>query len=183
MTTMPRPGCFGSPTCHNPGQAPCTQCPFQATCAQVSKRVAIGLRRKYGIEPLLSKRGRADARQANAPKPNPTHVTRIAPGDMAVKAKEQLARMAARGIDLRRAVAMRANPFESAPPAFMRVALDRLFAGSFTRDELRAHLTHELGWGDGTALSHVGIVVALLLATGAARDDDGRITAIAKEGT
>lgn len=75
---------------------------------------------------------------------------------------------------------MRANPFETAPPAFLRATFDLLLRGGFTRDQLRAHLVASQGWSEGTALSHVGIAIGVLLATGAAEEHAERITLIDK---
>ena len=166
---MPRPGCFGSPLCHHAEQLPCTRCPFHETCGQVAERVALGLRRKYGIEPLLR---RDSPRPHSSAAPEPP----ASPEAWPVKVREQLARIAARGLDLKRAAAMRANPFDTGPPAFLRVAFDLLLRGGFSRDELRTQLVRTLGWGESTALSHTGIAVGVLLATGAAEERAGRIT-------
>jgi hypothetical protein len=57
-TAMPRPGCFGSPTCFTPIGLPCTSCPFKEDCGEISERVAMALRAKYGIAELIGARGR-----------------------------------------------------------------------------------------------------------------------------
>jgi hypothetical protein len=165
---MPRPGCFGSPLCHHANQLPCTRCPFNESCGQVAERVALGLRRKYGIEPLLRRPPTALERRK----------TKAVTLQWPVKVREHLDRIAARGLDLPRAVRMRANPFADAPPAFLRVSFDLLLRGGFSREELRAHLMRTQSWSDGTALSHVGIAVGVLLGTGAAQEEGGRIIPI-----
>jgi hypothetical protein len=162
---MPRPGCFGSPLCHHAEQLPCARCPFNDTCGPVAERVALGLRRKYGIEALL--RQRPEDRKRKTPVVQ-----------WPAKVREQMDRIASRGLDLPRAVRMRANPFANSPPAFLRVGFDLLLQGGFRREELRAHLITSQGWSDGTAASHVGIAVGIMLASGAAQEDGERIIPI-----
>lgn len=172
---MPKPGCFGSPLCHHPMQTPCSRCPFKSTCGPISERVAVGLRRKYGIEPLLRTRTHREARnEIKTDKPKT-----VATGS--IKVQELMQRLQHRGIDLRRAVSMRANPFSTSAPAYMRVTLDHLFSGGFTRPELKSSLIASQGWTEGTANAHVSIAVGVLLASGAAWELDGRIVPIDKE--
>lgn len=173
MTTptaaMPRPGCYGSPTCHNAVAALCARCPFQQSCGAIADRVAIGLRRKYGIDSLLG-RTRPGRRPA---------VTRVDGGQMLpVRAEEHLQRLRLRGVDLPRALSMGVNPFDTTPPAFMRVAFGLLLKGAFKRAQLQAAFVEELGWSDSSALSHVSVAVSILVGAGAAVLCDGGVAPI-----
>lgn len=184
---MPKPGCYGSPLCHHPAQAPCSQCPFRAACGPLAERVGVALRRKYGIEPLLRVGSHRTARAVTQPAapvltPAPACApTSPSPPGGNIKVQEIVRRLKQRSIDLQRAVAMRTNPFATTPPVYLRVALDKLFDGGFTRAELKAHLVDTQGWTDGTANAHVSIVVGLLFAAGAASEHEGRILPIDRE--
>lgn len=159
-TALPPPGCFGSPTCHAATSLPCAQCPFEASCGPIAARVAEGLRRKYGIDLLLRRvatRGRAEANST-----------------LSARARDFVERFQARGIDLPRAVAMRTNPFDHQPPGFMRVALECLLRGGFSREELREAFMRELGWTEISAASHVSLATSVLRHLGAAVEHNGR---------
>lgn len=54
------------------------------------------------------------------------------------------------------------NPFAVGGSAFMRVACDMLISGGFTRASLKDELMRKLDWTDGTAGSHVSMIVAIL---------------------
>lgn len=90
---------------------------------------------------------------------------------LSVKSLELQSRLHKRGIDLRRAIGRGANPFDSQPPAFMRVLTRLLLEGSFTREQATSSLMSELNWAHGSAASHVTLALPVLVAEGVARLD------------
>lgn len=67
------------------------------------------------------------------------------------------------------------NTFDTAGPAFIRVALSSLLAGGFTKRALRDRYMVELSHAEDTAASHVSIVCSLVMAFGIAQENEGRI--------
>lgn len=63
------------------------------------------------------------------------------------------------------------NPFDNSGPNYMRVACDMVIGGGFSRAELKLELMSKLGWGDGTAATHVSMISAMLFAFAITRQD------------
>ena len=56
------------------------------------------------------------------------------------------------------------NPYAESGPSFLRVTLQMLLEGGFTKGSLRKRMEVELGWGESTAASQVGQAVGILVA-------------------
>lgn len=67
------------------------------------------------------------------------------------------------------------NAMSDRQPRFVAVAIDCLIAGGFTRKELKSTFIERLDWTEGSALSHVGIVLPVLTGFGLAQEIEGRI--------
>ncbi|MFW6855434.1 hypothetical protein ACODYM_29505 [Burkholderia gladioli] len=74
------------------------------------------------------------------------------------------------------------NPFESAPPKYLKVVMDRLLAGGFTKAELKRAFIEQLEHSDSTAASHVSIAIAVLEALQVIRQEGRTITLAARFG-
>lgn len=97
-----------------------------------------------------------------------------------VKPREIAIRLCKKGdLDqLRDDIAHGRNTFAQSGPGFLRVAIDMLLSGGFAKSELRKRLQEQLGWSEGTAMSHVGIACALLLAFKFAQESSGRFVLV-----
>ena len=84
--------------------------------------------------------------------------------NLPVKPRELAERLLRSGrvVSIQRDVQAGRNPFATAKPEFLRVAFDALLAGGCSRSALKQRFQDQLGWSEGTASSHVGIVTALL---------------------
>jgi hypothetical protein len=81
-----------------------------------------------------------------------------------VKSREIAIRMCKAGSleELREDVKVGVNTFKSGGPAFLRVTVDKLLGGGFTRRSLKEAFISELGWSENAASSHVSISCSLL---------------------
>ncbi len=171
------PGCFGSPLCHAHNALPCTRCPFEAACAEEATRVAAKLRDSFGLNSVMKVRPpRRPISAATISAAKTLNV--LEPDGLPKKAQQLVQTWSQRGIDLRRAVQMRANPFELAPPKFMRIIMRELLAGGFTRQGVRRALIEELGWSDASAASHVSFGIAALNHVGVVKEEEGRLVPV-----
>lgn len=189
------PGCFGSPLCHGDTGLPCTKCPFKAECGVAADETAARLRQVYRIEdafgatrkiakrvtvtraepePSQAAQHNAELRQAHLePALRPAPSTGIAA--MPKKGQELYDSLARKGIDLRRALAMRSNPFDIQPPKHMKVLMDLLLAGGFSRAEAKQSLVNELNWAEASASSNAGSAIAVMVMMGAATEEGDRV--------
>lgn len=68
------------------------------------------------------------------------------------------------------------NPVQDKSPLFLDLALLILLNTGFTRQSLKDSFVANLKWSDGTAQSHVGMVIGLLKPLGLLAEKDGRFT-------
>lgn len=76
---------------------------------------------------------------------------------------------------LKKSVKEKRNALAETAPPWLRVTVDRLVAGGFSRSELRKALRNELEWTDGTAGPHTSMAVIMLKAFGLAQENNGRL--------
>jgi len=171
-----KPGCFGSPLAYA-GNKLCAACPFYASCGSAAEVRSKHLKARYGIEAAIRTTARRqpklDAQVVMGPVPS-------AVSRLPAKAQEILASWRARGVDLRRAIATRTNPFENGA-GFMRIAIRDLLAGGLSKVELRKAYVEELSLPETAALGHALFAISVLLATGAARQDGDTVVPFNKE--
>lgn len=72
----------------------------------------------------------------------------------------------------RKELAAGRNPFLLKGNGYLHVACEMLLNGGFTRASLREEYIKRLGWTQGTAFSHVSVVVSLFSALGLAVETD-----------
>lgn len=66
------------------------------------------------------------------------------------------------------------NALAETGPGWLRVAVDLLLRGGFTRSELRKEMQCKLGWGESSTGPHTSMAVSLLVGFGIAINDDNR---------
>lgn len=94
---------------------------------------------------------------------------------MPKKAREVYASLGKRGINLSDLKDGK-NPAYDKSPEFLDLALTMLLNTGFTRKELMTAFVTHLKWSDGTAQSHVGMVIGLLKPLGLITETGGRFT-------
>jgi hypothetical protein len=180
------PACFAAATVFARDSSVCRGCPEFETCANASRQTLEKIRGAVDIEALLRRhdalrrKTRATAASRAAPL---VEKKEIEPQKVAlrfsvdkktddvilvlpVQPKQIAIRLCSRE-HLRavvQALAEGRNAFTDADAAFLRVAVDLLLAGGFTRARLRGEFVTRLGWRESTAASHVQIAVSILKA-------------------
>jgi hypothetical protein len=93
-----------------------------------------------------------------------------------VKPKAQAILLCTSGkmIEVRKALSERRNPFTVSDPDYLRITIDRLLAGGFSKKSLCESFVGEIGHKYDTARSHMGIVCALLVGFGFAKEHEGK---------
>jgi hypothetical protein len=93
------------------------------------------------------------------------------------KAAEHAARFIKAGLidAMRKDLQAGVNTFAQSKPEFMRVVCDALISGGTTRSALKQRLMQELGWGDGSAGSHVSQAWPIMTRFQIAVENDGRL--------
>lgn len=200
------PACFAAASVFSHDSDVCRGCAQFDLCADASLRTLEAIKGIINVNDLIRRHEKARRATVKAvepqleaavpQKPLPTQVERKAQvvkvqfevdeseGDviatLPVKPQEIAIRLCKEGKlhEIRRGVAENRNALAETGPAFLRVAVDRLLAGGFTRSELREALKSELGWGDSTASSHVSMTLPLFKAFKIAQEIEGRIVLV-----
>ena len=96
------------------------------------------------------------------------------------KAKEIAYRMVKGGDieNLKAALLTKVNIYADRGPSFMRIAVDMLLGGGFTKSSLRKRLEKDLEWTEGTAAPHVAQAVTIFAAFKMTQEKLGVITLV-----
>ena len=174
---MNKPGCFGHVTTYNPASVICADCTWAEDCKQsaLDRAVLIKTIHDYpDIESLIP---------AHTEKPVETgYKTKAVTGEvkrgiMTKKARSYYETLNRKGIDLRTALTGKFNPIDSTPK-FLRIAFENVIEGGYKKRDLKNQFKSELGWGEATAASHVGIATSLFSALGLVTVDGNEVTSI-----
>lgn len=197
------PGCFGAASIYKATSEACIACVANEACGVKSEETLQVLRKYANVDDLLAQFKRdkiADLPVAiesqatpavEEPKPIvlPERTTKLARpvfpilsdhdamlAKMSVKAREQgTSLIKANALDgIRSDLQAGVNPFATRSPKYLRVACDMLINGGFTRASLKAALMDQLGWKDGSAGSHVSIVMSLMVSFGLVAENAGK---------
>ena len=168
MLASNRPGCFSSPLCYREKIDPCISCQFTDQCKKESAARAERLKVRFNIHLISTKTNLSTKRQISGSVCATTGS--LIPNK---KAQEFIERFERKGINLPESVKAGVNPFINTTPAFMRIGVNVLLSGLLRRDTLKQALMTELGWSESSSASHVGIIVNILLGSGAATETNG----------
>jgi hypothetical protein len=93
------------------------------------------------------------------------------------KAQEFVVRLLKRGamVDIKQSVKEKRNTVSESEPPWLRIAIDRLISGGFTRTELRSTYAEKLNWQDKTAGPHASMAVLIFKGFGLAQEIEGRL--------
>lgn len=83
---------------------------------------------------------------------------------------------------IRLALTEKRNYYAERGPSFLRVAMTMLLNGGFSKLTLRKTFEAELSWTEGTAASHVGIAVAILVGFKFAQEKSSQFTLMPEVG-
>jgi len=180
------PACFAAASVFSHDSTVCRGCHQFENCATASLRTLEAIKGVINVEDLIRRHEKAKRATAKAVapslaanKPLPAKVERKTQmvkvqfevdkkeGDviatLPVKPQEIAIRLCKEGKlnEIRKGLDENRNALAESGPQFLRVAVDHLLAGGFTRKELREAFKAELGWGDSTAASHVSMTLAL----------------------
>lgn len=164
------PGCFGSAAAHNPNAGICQSCPFMTQCGVRADAMRAVLREIAGVSALVEDKPRRKPRVSAAQPGDEGKPAAPAPPQAiegvskkgaacvrAIQAYEQK-----RGINAKELLARGENPFGTDAPKYLHETGAALVEGGFDRKGLKTRLVQNLTWGDGTAGSHVAIVISAL---------------------
>lgn len=187
MQTATDIGCFGSPMAYDGACVACQSCPHFGSCQDAAAKRTERLSEKLDMRALIARQRRfyqgviRDHGGTQRTMLRPTwnvqseRVPAWAEG-LPVKARAMSQRLTQLKIDLHESLAAGQNPFRGLQPKYMEVACDMLIAGGFTRKELARRFTEEFStWNPRSTSTNVSNVTALLLGSGAAREDGGHI--------
>lgn len=198
------PACFGAATVFSRDSDACQACSAFEACSVESMETLQKLRSVINVEDIIERHKQAKLRSvADASKPSmPVEVDKpiepmkrfaklekaksftLAEHDDAIiatitakKSKELSISLGKGGLldAIRGGLKTGENALESKGPRFLRLALDLLMKGGFTRKELASAFEDQLGWSKGTALSHVSITLPFLFAFKFAQANGDRI--------
>ena len=204
VTPAGAPACFAAASVFSHDSNVCRGCPHFDDCAAASLRTLEAIKGAINVEDLIRRHQKAKRATAKAVEPTiepaqksllakverKTQVVKVQfdvdkkEGDviatLPVKPQEVAIRLCKEGKlrEIREGLDENRNALAETGPRFLRVAVDQLLAGGFTRSELREALKAELGWGDTTASSHVSMVLPLFKAFKIAQEVEGRIVLI-----
>lgn len=204
VTPAGAPACFAAASVFSHDSNVCRGCPHFAECADASLRTLEAIKGVINVEDLIRRHEKAKRATTKAVEPSIEPATKPLPakverktqvvkvqfevdqkdGDviatLSVKPQEIAIRLCKEGKlrDIRKGLDQNRNALAETGPQFLRVAVDRLLAGGFTRSELREAFKAELGWGETTASSHVSMTLPLFKAFKIAQEVEGRIVLI-----
>jgi hypothetical protein len=176
------PSCFGWPSVFNAASATCSACSVKSDCLAACKVLAVKMRQSGAPQTAPVDAGVGEVIPGKqAPSQfgvGPGQVNRgLTPDEQIVceklpkKVAPRYQSMVRTGFTDRAAIQFRAgiNPFRPKDAKFLRLACDRLLSGGVSKKELKQAYRESFNWTEGTAASHVSVVVALLPVIGLAR--------------
>lgn len=169
------PACFGSAVAFSPNASECESCHEREACAVLATTARFKLSKELGLDLVQPVRKEAPAaREVKTRTPRLSVPPAAVAPELPVKARHVLSSILSAGIDLKKAAAERINPFTEYK-TFMGVVLELLWAGGFTRAELREAFEKRLGYTESGASSHVSLTLPILFHLNVAAEKDGRI--------
>jgi hypothetical protein len=172
MPDLIKPGCYGSSLCYQATAGLCAACPLKAACGVAAEAMAVKLRDKYGFNSVDLRKYRTEGRAARRTDDGITVSAEAAEAGLSQNAEKLVRRINMLGIDLNRSLSLGINAFETGP-GYLRVLLDMVLAGSFTRAEARQTIERELGWAEQSAHSHVSFALQALVHLGVVENREG----------
>lgn len=93
------------------------------------------------------------------------------------KVQELVVRMLKRGamVQVKQSIKEKRNTVAQSEPEWLRIAVDHMIAGGFTRTELRESLASKLDWNDGTTGPHASMAALMFKGFGIAQEVEGRV--------
>lgn len=93
------------------------------------------------------------------------------------KAQEFVVRLLKRGamVQVKQSVKEKRNTVSESEPPWLRIAIDCLISGGFTRTELRSIYAEKLNWQDKTAGPHASMAALIFKGFGLAQEIEGRL--------
>ena len=179
--SMKAPGCFGHITTCGTKPDICSPCEHYAACVSATEKRVDKLRALNiypDIETLLP-----DATEAlSAPEPKVEMVaTTRKRGTMTKKATETYEALVRKGVDLKAGLMGNFNPVPG-KPKFVYLAFEMLLeAGGYSKRELKEYYKRNLGWGEGTAASHSGMVTSIFSGLGLVAVDKDSVKVVAPD--
>ena len=157
-----QPGCYGSPTCCQPNSVTCKTCVFLSACVVDSEQRAIRLREKFGVESFKHFR----VKKSINPKES-----------LPRKSEEIVENLRIRGVDLKKEIKARNNPFVHNPPKFMRLAVSGLLTNKsgLLINDLSSAYVNKLGFTKENAHRHVEIAIGALKSVDAIHEKLGKM--------
>ena len=163
------PGCYGATSVYRSKNQVCIECSLRPQCADLSE--ARRIRIKDELLGDLKPKPKVKSIPVYSPKPLDESID-----SLPKKPREIAVRLNKAGLleQIHKDLDSNVNTFDSRAPKFLRVVMMHLLSSGFDRASLKQSFVRELGWGDGTAASHVAISVALVKGLNWAQEINGR---------